>query len=59
MAWQWPELGTDFLVRIDNIKLFEQFIQSEQILKTHCSQVRLLSIDGYQVNFACQTNLNY
>lgn len=59
MAWQWPDLNNDFLVRIDNIKLFEQFIQSEQILKTHCSQVRLLSIDGYQVNFACQTNLNY
>jgi len=59
MAWQWPELNNDFLIRIDNLKLFEQFIQSEQALKNTCSQVRLLSIDGYQANFACQTNLNY
>ena len=59
MAWQWPELNNDFLIRIDNLKLFEQFIQSEQVLKNNCSQVRLLSIDGYQANFACQTNLNY
>lgn len=59
IAWQWPELGTDFLVRIDNLKLFEHFIQSEKALKNQCSQVRLLSIDGYQANFACQTNLSY
>lgn len=59
IAWQWPELNNDFLIRLDNLKLFEHFIQSEQALKNTCSQVRLLSIEGYQANFACQTNLNY
>lgn len=59
MAWQWPNLGNDFFIRIDNLTGFEQFIQSEQAVKNICSQVRLLSIDGYQANFACQTNLSY
>lgn len=59
ITWQWPSLGSDFLVRIENIKDFEQFIQSENSLKTVCTQLRLLTIDGYQANFACQSKLSY
>jgi len=59
MIWQWPELKTGILLRIDNISHFEQFIQAENALKTACPQLKLLQINGYQVDFHCITTASY
>lgn len=59
MVWQWPELTTGILLRIDNVRNFEQFIEAEAAIKNICPQLKLLQINGYQVDFSCTTTASY
>lgn len=58
LLWQWPELKTGILIRLDNIASLTQFIEAETALKTVCSSLKTLQIVGTQTNFIC-TGVSY
>lgn len=58
MAWQWPELKQDILLRIDGITNLGQFKQAEQALKTACAPLRLLRVHATRTDFACHSANN-
>lgn len=58
MAWQWPELGQDILIRIDGIRALNQFKAAETALASACTAVRVLHISPDSADFACRSTNN-
>lgn len=58
MAWQWPELGPDILIRISGISSLNQFKAAETALESACTTVRTLHVSPDTVDFACRSANN-
>ena len=55
LSWQWPQLGSDSLVRIDGIHALVQFKAAETALASACTAVRVLRVAPDSVDFACRS----
>ncbi|PTQ89293.1 hypothetical protein [Agitococcus lubricus] len=58
MAWQWPELKQDILLRIDNIRRYSQLRAAEQAIANACRSSRLLKVTPNRAEFACKSANN-
>lgn len=58
MAYQWPSLKKNILIQIDGLRNINQFKAAETVLKTACTSVQALEVQGQNSFFSCQSANN-